>query len=415
MSPAKTTVFVPEQGEPYDALTGEFVTHVLNAIFDPGTIRDFLHQNFASEDGKLENFSALIGQLRGFFAQNISSTLPNAQLGHQDEELIKQAGNLAAFERNFRLDFDRYKTSDKPNPDAVFWPDPTRGADGTSLFDALPYTTPLKLISKTTPVGSAGSCFASEIAYYLQNNGYNYIVTEASERDGPQPESCARWGIIFNTPSFKQLAEKAFGLRNMPRLAEYHPSGEYWQDPFRENIPFSTVEELDADRELHLASCRDAFLQCKVFVITLGLNECWEFLPDGTVSSRSPKTMLHYALFGHRVLTVDENITNLQAFLDTLRQHNPEIQLIVTVSPVPFMATGLGAEKHVITANTHSKSVLRVAAEDFAATNDGVYYFPSYEMVTQCIEDPWEDDQRHVKSAAVARVMTLFEDMFSAA
>jgi len=95
-----------------------------------------------------------------------------------------------------------------------------------------------------------------------------------------------------------------------------------------------------------------------------------------------------------------------------LRTHNPDLTLIVTVSPVPFMATGLADEKHVVVANAHSKAVLRVVADEFVAANEKVHYFPSYEMVMHCLEKPWEPDQRHVRRDAVARIMTLFEQMF---
>ena len=74
--------------------------------------------------------------------------------------------------------------------------------------------------------------------------------------------------------------------------------------------------------------------------------------------------------------------------------------------------TGRADTHHVVNANAHSKAVLRVAAENFCAANDGVYYFPSYEMVMHCLEDPWEADQRHVKRSAVTEVMKLFEAMF---
>ena len=147
-------------------------------------------------------------------------------------------------------------------------------------------------------------------------------------------------------------------------------------------------------------------------LITLGLNECWEFVADGSASSRKPKSPAHFALFRHRVLDVAENVANLQTFLDILRAHNPEIELIVSVSPVPFMATGLGARSHVVVANAHSKAVLRVAAEEFVNANKGVYYFPSYEMVMHGIHDPWQADQRHVAPEAVARIMQLFESTF---
>ena len=104
----------------------------------------------------------------------------------------------------------------------------------------------------------------------------------------------------------------------------------------------------------------------------------------------------------------------MQAFLDILRNYNPTAQVIVTVSPVPFIATGLAATTHVVTANMHSKAVLRVAAEKFVHVNEGVHYFPSFEMVMHCLKDPWDADQRHIKPNAIKRIMSLFEEMYVA-
>ncbi|MEK9753240.1 MAG: GSCFA domain-containing protein [Rhodospirillaceae bacterium] len=395
-----------------DALSGECVDAILRAVFSPGTIRDLLIGAMTAEGLAIASFDELMGRLRAFFADNSQGMFKQAGFGGLDGDFIAQAQRLADFERRFNVDAHRFDTDDKRTANVVYWPNPKHEKHPSSLFDELPYTQAVPLIDKSTPIGSAGSCFASEIAWYLQDNGYNYVVEEFDQRDAPKPESPARWGIIFNTPSFTQLAEKAFGLRSMPNLAEYHFVGQYWQDPFRENVAYPSIEALEADRQNHVDACRHAFTKCKVFIITLGLNECWEYIPDGTVASRNPKTSLHFALFRHRVLSVQDNVQHLQRFLDVLRANNPDIKLIVTVSPVPFMATGLGAEKHVVVANAHSKAVLRVAAEEFVGANEGVHYFPSYEMVSHCIERPWEDDQRHVHRRAVARIMQLFEEMF---
>ena len=69
-------------------------------------------------------------------------------------------------------------------------------------------------------------------------------------------------------------------------------------------------------------------------------------------------------------------------------------------------------EKHVIAANTHSKSVLRITAEQLVANNEDVYYLPSYELVMECIEDAWEIDTRHVKKTTVEQVVAMFKQIF---
>jgi len=105
-------------------------------------------------------------------------------------------------------------------------------------------------------------------------------------------------------------------------------------------------------------------------------------------------------------------VADLQLMLDILRRHNPEIQVIVSLSPIGLHATFLDESKHVVEANTHSKAVLRVAAEQFVNSNEGVHYFPSYELIMSCIERPWEPDQRHVSRDSVGRVMAMFEQIY---
>jgi len=395
-----------------EPLDSAYIDCVLDSIFDPGVVRDFLKETYSKPDNSFCSVDELVFGIRGFFATNITRFLTEATIGQIDAEVIEQAKKLAIFEKTVRIDSTRYNDNNKPNPSAVFWPDPTKQIRPASLYETLPFVEAVDLVRKDTPIGSAGSCFAGEIALYFQRRSFNYVVTESNGKDGSTPDSSAQWGIIFNTPSFTQLAEKAFGLREMPRLADYNDTADVWQDPFREMVSFPTLEALEADRDKHINACREVFLKCKVFCITLGLNECWQYTLDGTVASRNPKSPMHFPLFHHRTLSVAENVDYLQRFLDILRDHNPDIQIIVTVSPIPFLATGRAEETHVVCANEHSKAVLRVAAEEFVAANSGVFYFPSYEMVSRCIKDPWEEDGRHVRRAAVDRIMELFEKMY---
>ena len=107
-------------------------------------------------------------------------------------------------------------------------------------------------------------------------------------------------------------------------------------------------------------------------------------------------------------------MTDLIRMTEILRSHNPNISIICTVSPIALHATFRGDDQHVVTANAHSKAVLRVAAEEFTRRCKNTYYFPSYEVVTTSTEKPWTEDQRHVSRDAVTNVMHLFHEMFDA-
>jgi GSCFA family len=182
-------------------------------------------------------------------------------------------------------------------------------------------------------------------------------------------------------------------------------------DPFREEMRFASVDEYLNNYDAHTRAARTAFLEAEVLIITLGLNEIWSFKMDESVFARSPWRIAP-SFVEHRTLTVEENVRDLERMLQILREHNPKLQLIVSLSPVPLHATFLHDQYHVVEANTHSKAVLRVAAQEFVERHEGVFYFPSFELTTYGFENPWAADHRHVNRAVVSRVMEMFREMF---
>ena len=78
------------------------------------------------------------------------------------------------------------------------------------------------------------------------------------------------------------------------------------------------------------------------------------------------------------------------------------------MAPVALVATI--SDRHVLAATTYSKSVLRVAAETVVQQNEGVDYFPSYEIITgpQSRGRYFAEDLRNVLPEGVAQVMKVF-------
>ena len=405
-----------------------YLAVLLDAIFGDDTFKAQLLEDLAQTvgpcDSNSDSFKAVFSEIDNFVLDRIRQDQGQFRYDAFDMriEWLSYRGGMAATA-------GAYGVTNKENPYAVWWPNPESYPD-QYLDGLLPYARRLGVIDKETAIGSAGSCFAWEIAASLQARGFNCIVTElevvpgegmttAESKLGDPLRSSANWGLLFNTPSFRQIAEKAFGERDLPRIvvpfSTNLPNGEsrtLYSDPFREGVNFYSVDAYEANYPKHVEATRQAFLRSEYFVVTLGLNECWEYMPDGSVISRNPQQANLRSLLRPRVLSVDENIDNIQRLFDIVRVHNPDFKLIISVSPVPFLATWQGSDTHVVTANTHSKAVLRVAAEELARRNDGIFYFPSFEMVTVCTANPWERDLRHVTREAVGRVMDLFDTIF---
>lgn len=391
-------------------------------IFSDHAYADELTDSFIEQDPHLEsikNIVDVVNILRKGIAGHFNC---NSYIPPKNVQLLYEIND---FETRLLKSKFTYSEEYKPRSHSIYWPNPAHKKQPSNRFTTLPYVQQHELIDATTPIGSAGSCFAIEIAHVLQEQNFNYIVTERADNqtdgvivDGYKPGDkyapgsfCS--GIQFNTANFRHLAEKAFKVKKFQKLIieASLPSGRQgYIDPYREDIFFNSVEAYKNNYEKHRNAIREALETCEVFILTPGLNECWKFR-DGTVMARNPRSAtMPYA--EHRVLTVDENIENIQCFFDIVKKHNPDFKLILSVSPVPFLATGRADTHHVIEANCHSKSVLRVAIDQLVNNNKDMYYLPSYEYVSYCSKKPWQEDDRHVQRDTVEEIIEMFKAMF---
>ncbi len=275
-------------------------------------------------------------------------------------------------------------------------------------------------IGRKDQIATAGSCFAQHISRTLHRLGYRYLVTETAPKAGGENYGVfpARFGNIYTTRQLLQTFDRAYGL--------FRPLDIYWEradgalaDPFRPQIQsaaFATLEELEADRNRHFACVRAMFETCDILIFTLGLTESWRSTRDGAVLPLVPGVSggeLGPDYEFHN-LNIEEVTADLSAFIRKLRMVNPHVRIILTVSPVPLIATY--EPQHVLVSNTWSKAVLRVAAGQVAAVEVGVCYFPSYEIITgpQARGRYFAEDLRTVTEAGVTRVMGLFSRHFLA-
>lgn len=302
-------------------------------------------------------------------------------------------------------------------PDHQFW---RRAVERIAPADLDPVVRAGFSLARSDRIATGGSCFAQHIARALQRDGFNYMVADAdpslpaaeSQRRGFGMYS-ARYGNLYTARQLVQLFDRAHGDFEPLDRAWQRPDGRY-VDPFRPQIePDGFARPVDAIRATrrHLADVRRLFTELDVFVFTLGLTEGWRRREDGAVFPLAPgvaagqfdPSLYEFVNFG-----VDDTQGDMQAFLTRLRRVNPVARMIVTVSPVPLIATY--EDRHVLVSTVHSKSVLRVAAGNLASAMPGVDYFPSYEIITGAHSRGryFEPDLRSVRPQGVAHVMRVF-------
>ncbi|NSY19766.1 GSCFA domain-containing protein [Neorhizobium sp. AL 9.2.2] len=274
-------------------------------------------------------------------------------------------------------------------------------------------------IRKDQKVAAAGSCFAQHVTKRLEREGFNYLVVE--DGGGLDPGEAvrrnyrvysARYGNLYTARQLLQLFDRSEG-KLVPHDSAW-ARGDHFVDPFRPEFEpdgFASIEELEAERDRHFAALRRMWRELDVFIFTLGLTETWRSKTDGCVFPLAPGVSggaMNESLYEFYNLDTQDVIGDLIAFAERLKSVNPNARIILTVSPVPLVATY--EKRHVLVSNAYSKSVLRVAADAVSRLRDDVEYFPSYEIITGSYNNGlyFEADKRNVTSAGVDHVMGVF-------
>jgi hypothetical protein len=304
-------------------------------------------------------------------------------------------------------------------PDRQFWRREP-GVERPGLLDPVgdvPFT-----VSRRDKVVTAGSCFAQHVARHLTQAGFHHLITEEPHPLLPAAVAlnfgykmfAARYGNIYTARQLLQLLHRAYGL--------FTPLADHWSldedervvDPFRPQIQprgFVSAAELAEDRRVHLAAVRRAVEEMDVFVFTLGLTEAWVNKRDGAVFPLAPGVAggrHDPAVVAYHNFDEVETTADLLAALEFIRARNPQVRIILTVSPVPLNATM--ENRHVLLSTTWSKAVLRIAAERACRSLPDMFYFPSYEVITapHTRGRYFAEDRREVREEGVNHVMRLF-------
>jgi len=155
------------------------------------------------------------------------------------------------------------------------------------------------------------------------------------------------------------------------------------------------------------------------FVFTFGLAEVWQDRETKGVFWRGiPEKIFDSDRHVFRLTTVEENEQNILRIVELIRSVNESAPIVLTLSPVPLLATFRG--QSCMTADAVSKSVLRVAidlVENRKLPN--VWYWPSFEVVRWAGGHlPWpaygvpDRRARHVTRYLVAEIIDAFVEAF---
>jgi hypothetical protein len=272
---------------------------------------------------------------------------------------------------------------------------------------AAPETTANFQFDSQAKIFCIGSCFAREIERSLDQQDFQIL---SILRDLPLSNKRqlydAGMANKYNVASIYQELEWAFYPEKYSDqifivapgglIHDYQLRGQSYADEFNSMQQFRHA----FNRQFQL------IIEADIVIITLGVSEIWfdkqtnlylNVAPAETVVNFSPQR------FELRIFDYTETLKYLEKIYQLLSANlTPQFRLLLTVSPVPLLATFRAQD--VLLANSYSKSVLRTVVEEFMAHHSNkVSYFPSYETVN--LTDPqlvWQDeDFRHVDHTMV--------------
>lgn len=237
-----------------------------------------------------------------------------------------------------------------------------------------------------------GSCFTEHIGGRLAGLKFQTTVNP--------------FGIVYNPVSIARCLERLLDGNQLFSEHDLQENMGLWHS-WEHHGHFSKP-----DRGAALAGINAAFEQASGrltsanrLLLTLGTAEVFMLRDSGQVVANNHK--MPASLFQQKRLSVGEVTDVLAAVISKLTAKNPELKIILSVSPVRHLRNGL-------VENQRSKAVLLLACEEICRQYPNAFYFPSYELLLDDLRDYrfYAADMIHPSDVGVGYIWQYFSDMF---
>ncbi|MBC7934675.1 MAG: GSCFA domain-containing protein [Rhizobacter sp.] len=232
----------------------------------------------------------------------------------------------------------------------------------------------------------AGSCFTEQIGSKLAAHKFRII-------DNPN-------GILFNPVSIAKSVV-SYIENKLYTEADLFYSNELWGS-WEHHTRFSGVSK---EETLHLINnsqkaAQEFLKEADWLLLTLGSAFVYQ-LENNQVVANCHKVPTDK--FRKRLLSPEEVITTLDTLIHRLKNFNPGLKIMFTISPVRHLRDGF-------VENNRSKSTLIHAVHHLVDKFGGLYYFPAYELIIDDLRDYrfFAEDMVHPNYAATSYVWEKF-------
>jgi hypothetical protein len=253
----------------------------------------------------------------------------------------------------------------------------------------LPFTSrPLqKQLSIRQPLLLMGSCFAGEIGKRLQDRCFNALVNPH--------------GIIYNPLSMSIALDDYKEEKEYTRKDIFYYNG-LWQS-FNHHGKFSHADPAKCLQQINgrIIVAHEQIKKARWLLLTFGSAFFYRHAESGDVVANCHK--INAGEFQKTLLSTDSIITEWKRQVIQLKELNPELNILFTVSPVRYVRDGLAE-------NNRSKGILLDAVHTLVEQHSNCFYFPAYEIVLDELRDYrfFKEDLVHPNDLAVNYVWEKF-------
>lgn len=236
-----------------------------------------------------------------------------------------------------------------------------------------------------------GSCFSDSIGQRMQAMALNVTVNP--------------FGTLYNPLSIAQALNRLHEGTPFTTDELFEHNG-LWHS-FMHHSRFS-----GSDQQLVLCGINQEFeqaatllQQCKTIFITFGTAWVYRLAERGTVVANCHK--LPEKQFTRTLLTVEEIVNRIVPTIEALRQGNPNLHIVFTVSPIRHLRDGAHG-------NQISKATLLLAVDKLCRSVENTSYFPAYEIMLDELRDYrfYADDMVHPSPLAVEYIWQQFSELY---
>lgn len=246
-------------------------------------------------------------------------------------------------------------------------------------------------ISHQNKILMMGSCFVENISAKLIDGGFNVDVNP--------------FGIAYNPISVLQ------NLRDLIHKKEYTSNdiflnqGVYNSFSHHSRFSHPDSEMVIQNVNLSIKHSSQFLKEADYLYVTFGTSYAYYLQSTGKVVANCHK--LPANTFFRKRLTPQEIVQDWNVFVREIKDINPVLKIIFTISPIRHWKDGAYE-------NQVSKSVLFLAVDELIKENENVYYFPSYELVMDDLRDYrfYSEDMLHPNSQAIQYIWEKFSEIY---